>query len=86
MFNELLNNIVKHSYASKIELRFTQSADAISLSLTDDGIGFDYSSQRTKKNSFGLGILEKNTRQINASLIFNTKPGKGCNIQIYTKL
>lgn len=49
----------KHSRASKVELQLTGSADEISLSLCDNGVGFEASSNSA---SDGIGIQSMNER------------------------
>ena len=38
---ELLANAHKHARASTVQVRLARAADAITLSVVDDGIGFD---------------------------------------------
>jgi PAS domain S-box-containing protein len=40
---EALNNVVKHARATKVEVMLDRSEDAITLSVRDNGIGFDVS-------------------------------------------
>ena len=48
---EGLTNIVKHAKASRIHLRLVSSPTAVTLTLEDNGIGFNYNQART---GFGL--------------------------------
>jgi len=58
--NELINNALKHSSATRILLQIVQDEESIMLTVQDNGIGFD-----AKKESTGTGL--KNVRaRINA--------------------
>ena len=76
---EQINNIVKHSGATNITVTLSISPDAIILSVTDDGHGFD-----TNKKAEGIGLrnirhraefYDGNSRIISA-------PGKGCTLEV----
>lgn len=53
---ELINNALKHSGGNKIFVQLIKHDNNLSLSVEDNGIGFD-----TKKSSEGLGL--KNIKQ-----------------------
>lgn len=54
---EALNNAVRHSQASRVRLRLTCAADAIRLSIQDNGCGFAASSDLTAYAAMGhLGL------------------------------
>ena len=67
---EALNNIVKHSGASKalIFLKFVQGEGSrrVELSVQDNGHGFDPST--VPPNHLGLGIMRERAQTLNASL------------------
>lgn len=54
---ELINNIVKHSRANKVEVKLKTTPNQLQLSVADNGIGFD---PAEPKMSAGLGL--KNIR------------------------
>jgi signal transduction histidine kinase len=56
---EGLQNVNKHSRASRVEVRLTGSLTEISLTLSDNGIGLDLSRNYA---SNGIGILSMNER------------------------
>jgi signal transduction histidine kinase len=67
---EMLNNIVKHARASKVEVSLSHNADTIVLEITDNGIGFDPEALfAEQENQKGLGL--RNIRK-RASLIGGT--------------
>ena len=54
---ELINNSIKHAAAKKAIVQVTQSEDLLSLTVEDDGIGFD-----TKTINEGIGIQNMQQR------------------------
>jgi signal transduction histidine kinase len=76
---EQLNNVIKHSKAKHVEVKLGFNKENISLSIHDDGIGFD-----TTKSFKGIGLTNITTRikQFNGSVQIESKPGKGCLINV----
>jgi len=81
MAQEILNNMVKHSGASHIDISITGSGNLFILAFNDDGAGFDVTA---KKQSGGAGLsnLENRARLINALFIMESTPGKGTRMRI----
>jgi len=52
---EAIHNATKHGKASKIDIRLSANANATSLSITDDGIGFP--KNETETNGVGISIM-----------------------------
>jgi PAS domain S-box-containing protein len=50
---EAAHNAVKHGHAKKIDIRLTRDAEAVRLTVKDDGVGFDAAAA---SNSAGLGL------------------------------
>lgn len=73
IFKEIINNAVKHSQCSQIEISILLAED-ICLTVMDNGVGFD-----PNKVTRGMGIKNIKTRakKLNAQLDFQTDPGKG---------
>ncbi len=81
IFQESLNNIIKHSKAKKIDITLAQKNAAISLSISDNGIGFDVAEQ--KKTSIGLGLISMSERAtaLNGSLNITSHNPRGTTIK-----
>jgi signal transduction histidine kinase len=76
---EALTNCAKHARARNITIRLsTYDAHAISLTITDDGIGFDVERRSTP----GLGLLTMRERAefIGGRFSLESKPGEGTQI------
>lgn len=75
IFQELLNNSIKHSQASTIAVKLKFTAKCVFLSVSDNGIGFDVK----KATSSGLGLknLESRAEVMQGKFKINSSPGKG---------
>lgn len=73
---EAVNNALKHSCASEIVVRLTQTADAVKLCISDNGDGF------SKQNSGGMGqqVMKHRAGSIGAELKVDSKVGRGVTI------
>jgi PAS domain S-box-containing protein len=85
---EALNNIIKHSEAKKATFQLFKSEDLITLTIEDDGKGFD--PEKVKMISKGIGLMSIRERvySFNGSLIINARENYGTELIIeipYTK-
>lgn len=81
---ELLNNAIKHSNATAINVD-TIWNDGVSISVQDNGMGFDYEKQRDKKGkSTGLGLynIENRARLLGATVLFERPEQGGTKISL----
>lgn len=71
---EAVNNAVKHGDAKNISIKLSQSKNLITLSIADDGSGFD-----KNKKAFGIGLQSINFRAkaISASINIESRINKG---------
>jgi len=80
MTQEVFNNILQHSGATKAKLFISVSNNVnIELKFIDNGIGFDVN---TNEAGNGLINLEERCKLINATLVINSVVGKGTEIKI----
>jgi signal transduction histidine kinase len=76
---EALNNVVKHSGASKAAVSLTCSGDGLRLLVEDDGTGF---SEAAGVGKLGLGIMRERAEAVGARLDVRSQPGKGTSVQV----
>ena len=79
---EGLNNIAKHSQAKKVKISLEKKANAVCLTVADDGIGFNYEQplvHRRKEDKLKLGLLGLRERieLLGGKMTVNTAPGRG---------
>jgi len=74
--HEALQNVVKHSRASEVNVDLSGRGDRIELCVSDSGVGFDPESEKGKK---GLGLLSmsERLRSISAHLTVESEPSHG---------
>ncbi|MBZ9635404.1 sensor histidine kinase [Clostridium sp. FP1] len=82
IFQEILNNIKKHSKAKHLEVKLDFGAKYLSLIISDDGIGFDVEETlkrvKIKGTSYGLiGILDR-VNQLQGQIHIKSWAGAGC--------
>ena len=76
---EQLNNINKYAQATKVCIKIKAEDDILSLSITDDGVGFD----TTLINSgIGLRNMDSRVKLYSGSLNIISAPGNGCRLEV----
>ncbi|MCB1156338.1 MAG: sensor histidine kinase [Leptospiraceae bacterium] len=86
IIQEVITNIVKHANATKVVLNLNHKKNIIHLMIKDDGIGFDESKARLKKDSFGLENIRRRIDDLDGNLVINSVPGKGTAYEIQIPL
>jgi PAS domain S-box-containing protein len=76
---EQFNNILKHANAAHVFVQLSCTSTRLSLSITDDGIGFDVS-----QKGGGLGITNMISRAnlFNGEFSLQSEEGKGCTLTV----
>ncbi|HEY52927.1 MAG TPA: PAS domain S-box protein [Caldilineae bacterium] len=77
---EALSNISKHAGATQATMRLAFRSDAVTLSIQDDGRGFDIAS--TPPQSLGLGIMRERATRIGATVDIESAIGKGTSVTL----
>jgi signal transduction histidine kinase len=76
---ELLNNVIKHAEAKKVLIQLVREGDRFTLTVEDDGIGFD---QAEVKDGAGLSNIKARTNYLNGTMDIVSKKGEGTSINI----
>jgi signal transduction histidine kinase len=75
---ELINNAIRHSGASTIEIELNKHEKFITLQFYDNGRGFDSSTLKTENNKgMGLSNIETRVKTVEGVFILESTPGKG---------
>jgi signal transduction histidine kinase len=75
---ESLNNAIKYALASRVTVQLLQNPDALVLTVTDDGRGFDYAAVlQNERPGLGLKSLAARASLLDASLRLDSAPGRG---------
>ena len=79
IYKEAINNCAKYARASEVVLKLLVVGHSVTISLCDNGIGFD-TVKDSKKNNYGLNIMHERAKKIGAKLEINSQLNKGTNI------
>lgn len=82
IYKEILNNIVKHSKATKVIISLEEKSNYIYLSIMDDGIGFD---ETEVVLGDGIKNLKQRAKAINGLLEIKSKPSFDTTITLTVK-
>ena len=79
IFQQSLNNIIKHAKASSIAVHLDFSGAGLNIKIEDNGIGFEMNGMKDKNMANGAGIknMKNRAQLIGASFIINSRAGAG---------
>ena len=81
IIQELLNNIVKYANAKEVLVQLIKNEKSISITVEDDGIGFDVSILKNK-TGIGLNSMQHRIQLLGGTMDINSNVGKGTSINI----
>ena len=81
IIQEQVNNVLKHSRATRLVIDLAYTPAYTRLEIIDDGTGFDLNDVKMK-NGLGLSNIMSRAAIFNAGVTVNTAPGKGCHLTI----
>jgi signal transduction histidine kinase len=81
IFKEAINNCAKYARASEVVLKTAVVGNKVTISLSDNGVGFDTSGER-KKNNYGLNIMHDRASKIGAKLEIISQKNKGTSVTL----
>ena len=82
---EAINNAIKHSKASEINVVFEENFNGLLITIIDNGSGFEYSDEqktRFERSHFGLVNMNQRANFIGAELIIISKINLGTTIKL----
>ncbi len=80
IFQETINNIIKHAKATSIEVYVYFYTGTLVLQINDNGQGFDITG--ISNNGMGLKNIKNRSQLIEADYNLYSQPGKGTSIKI----
>ena len=88
IFQELINNIIKHANADIIEVKLIYNPTFFQLEVNDNGSGFDISRINIPNQFEGIGLRNINNRAalIGAKFSMQSSPGQGTSSVIWLAL
>jgi signal transduction histidine kinase len=79
---ESLQNIAKHSEATRVNLLVQSTDKSIRLSVSDNGAGFKKEAALSKPMSFGLAGMRERAALLQGDLTIRSAPGKGVTVML----
>ncbi len=79
---EALTNCAKHARAKKVAIELNTGADHLVLSVSDDGVGFDFNGAGGKKSGLGLVSMQERAEAIGGKWRIESMPGKGTRVSV----
>lgn len=83
---ESLGNVSKHARASYAAVELLGSETGVSLSVQDDGVGFDPSTVKQPLVCLGFTSMKERVRLVNGRLEVKSRPGQGTEVRVWIPL
>lgn len=74
---EAISNIIKHAEATDVFIQLIKISDTLSLTIEDDGNGFDSDELTLVSGGFGLHSMKSRAANIGARFDLSSTPGRG---------
>jgi len=85
---EALTNAIRHSHATRVEVRVAGAPSAVHCTITDNGVGFERVTLDSSPAGSGLGLagMAERLSPLGGSLRIETSPGRGVRLDIHIPL
>lgn len=82
ILQEIITNIIKHSKATNIEIDAALVKEELYLSVSENGIGFNYEEIKNEKKGIGLYSIHKRVGMINGKIDIDSRLSFGTKITL----
>ena len=79
---ESLNNVSRHAKATEVEVELICDEGMITLSVRDNGVGFDAVNASQRRGRLGLLSMKERVRLVRGTLNVSSSPGGGTHIDV----
>jgi signal transduction histidine kinase len=76
---EALSNVARHARATQVSIRLALVGDAVQLTISDDGVGFDADAARPSAHQ-GLANLRERAQRLGGTASVDSRPSEGTRI------
>ena len=83
VIQECVNNVIKHSGAHMLDISLIKDADGISVTIEDNGKGFDTADKNKFSGGIGLKNIQRRVRYLKGTVEWNSTPGNGTLVAIH---
>ena len=77
IIQEVVHNTIKHADATDLFIEFKKIKNNLVITITDNGIGFDYNKESKESIGFGLRSLLSRTEIMSGQMFLESEKGKG---------
>jgi PAS domain S-box-containing protein len=85
VFQESLNNVARHSGASRVGVEYQQDDNEIVLTISDNGRGLP-EKHVIAQTSYGMRVMRERVAQLNGQILFDVPPGGGLRLTVILPL
>jgi two-component system NarL family sensor kinase len=85
VIQECVNNVIKHSGATVLDISLVKEPHEITATIEDNGCGFD-TKDKNKSDGIGLKNIRTRTEYLKGTVEFSSRPGKGTLVAIQIPL
>jgi len=78
---EAVTNVTKHANAKTLTVNLEPTEEKVTLTVRDDGVGFDVPKQQ-KANDYGLKGMQERAQLAGGELTVTSKPGEGTTVKL----
>ncbi|USL45322.1 MULTISPECIES: sensor histidine kinase [Priestia] len=82
IIQELLNNAIKHSEATKVIITLQRQEPMVCLNYRDNGIGFNNENKNKVNKTIGLSSIKERAHALKGSVTFTSTPKKGLQVSV----
>ena len=82
LVQECLNNIAKHSGASRVNISLHSVDRELRLRVEDNGVGFHEEEALSKRDSFGLAGMRQRVELLGGKFDLDSRPGRGTRVLV----
>jgi two-component system sensor histidine kinase DegS len=79
---ECLNNVARHSGASKVMVSLDSADKILRLRVEDDGAGFPVEQVLAKRDSFGVAGMKERVALFGGRLVVRSRPKQGTKVLV----
>ncbi len=73
--------MTKHANASAFDVELTRDEHAVTLTISDNGSGFDVSERKTERGTLGLVSMKERANLVQGNLEVESKLGMGTSVR-----
>jgi signal transduction histidine kinase len=85
VIQECVNNVIKHSGATLLDISLTKETNELTLTVEDNGRGFD-TSKKDVFEGIGLRNIISRVEFLKGNAEFDSEPGRGTVVAVYVPL